>query len=336
MIVDRRPRPAHRSVRPALSCAMLLAVAAVSAPWVHAQDNWPVRPIRFVIPFAPGGGNDILARVISPRVSERLGQPIVLDNRPGAGGSIGTAIVASAPPDGHTILTAPTSHAINPVVFSKLPFDTSRDLVPVTLFASTKVVLVVNPSVPAPTLKDLVALGKAKPGLLSIGSSGSGTVFHLLAEQLKSQAGFEAPHVPFKGGGPAVSAIVGADINVLFETGFALSPFLKAGKVRALAVASEKRLSILPDVPTTGEAGFPTVLGENWYVIFVPRGTPTRVLQRLNTEVNDAVRRPEIRERIEGLGADVLGTTPEEARRFVEAEIVRWAKVARVAGLKPE
>jgi tripartite-type tricarboxylate transporter receptor subunit TctC len=320
--------------------AALTIVAAGPAPAAAAdagtRDGYPTRPIRFVIPFAPGGGNDILARVISPRLSERLGQPMVLDNRPGAGGSIGTGIVASAPPDGHTILVAPTSHAINPAVFARLPFDTQRDLLAVTLFASTKVVLVVNPSVTANSLKDLVALGKAKPGLLSIGSAGNGTVFHLLAELLKSQAGFDAPHVPFKGGAPAVNAIVGNDINVLFDTGFALSPFLKAGKVRALAVASATRSSILPEVPTMVEAGFPNVLGENWYVIFVPRGTPPRVVQRLNTEVNDAVKRPEIRERIEAMGAEVLGTTPEEARKFVETEVARWAKIARLAGVKPE
>lgn len=297
-------------------------------------QSYPSKPIRLVVPYPPGGGTDIIARIVGQRLSEGLGQQIIVDNRGGAGGTIGTEVVAKSSPDGYTLLMAPTSHVINPSIYGKLAYDTVKDFAPITLAVSATILLVVHPSIPVKSVKELIALAKARPGQLNFGSAGNGTVFHLAAELFKRQAGIDMVHVPFKGGGPTIANLVAGQVSLAFETMLALDPFVKASRVRPLAVASAKRSSVMPELPTIAELGFPSIVAENWYGVYAPTGTPRSVITRLNGEIVKILRTSEIRERFQGLGTEVVASTPEELAEHVRTEIEKWSKTAKEAGAR--
>jgi tripartite-type tricarboxylate transporter receptor subunit TctC len=305
--------------------------AAVSG--VYSQP-YPSRPIRWVIPYPPGGGTDIIARIVAQKLVVNLGQQVIVDNRGGAGGTIGTDIVAKSLPDGYTILMAPTSHAINPSIYRRLPYDTLKDFVPVTLAASATIVLAVHPSLPVKSVKELIALAKSRPGQLAFGSAGNGTVFHLATELFKRQAGIDMVHVPFKGGGPTIANLVGGQVSLALETMLALSPHIKAERVRSLAVTSAQRSSVMPELPTVAELGFPDIVAENWYGIYARAGTPKSIVTRLNTEFVKILRTQEIKERFQSQGTEVVGGTPGELAVYLQKEMRKWSKTAKEAGAR--
>ncbi len=316
---------------------LLLATLATGVTCFAAAalaQAYPNKPIRLVVPYPPGAGTDILARTVGQRLSDSMGQQVVIDNRPGAGGTIGTEIVAKSQGDGYTLLLGPTSHAINPSVYSRLPYDTLKDFAPVSTVASATIVLVVHPSLPAATVKELVAYAKSKPGQLAVGSSGNGTVFHLAGELFKQAAGIDLTHVPYKGGSPAITALIGGQINVLFETMLALQPHIKAGRAKPLAVAGAQRSSVMPEMPTMIESGFPAIVAENWYGLYVPASTSRDIIFKLNAEVVKALKTPEMRDRLAGQGAEVVADTPEQLATFLKSEMSKWAKVVKESGAR--
>ena len=319
--------------------APLKILALVLGLWVLAPastlaQGWPTKPIRLVVPFSPGAGTDALSRILAARLSDSLGQPMVVDNRPGAGGTIGTEIVAKSPGDGYTLLFAPAAHAINPSIYPRLGYDTERDFVTISIAASLPVVMAINSGVRARSVPELVALAKASPGRLTMASAGNGTVFHLTGEMFKGAAGIDIVHVPFKGGAPAMTALVGGQVTMAFETSLTVAPHVKSGKLRALAVASPARISILPDVPTLAQAGYPGILSENWYGLYAPAGTPKDVVARIYADLAKAIADPEIRQKLALQGAETRELNPEQSARFVRAEMTKWAKVVKASGAK--
>lgn len=310
----------------------LLCAISISTG-LHAQ-SFPSKPIRMVIPFAAGGPSDISARNISPRLTELLGVPIVIDNRGGASGFIGAEIVTKSPPDGYTIMLATASiTSINMVVYPKRPYDTLRDLQPLTPLMATGTLLVVHPSLPPRNLKELVTLAKARPDL-AMASGGNGTILHLALELLNNQAGIKLTHVPYKGAGPAVIDIMGGQINGMFVDLPVISPHVKSGKVRAIAVASPKRSAYFPDVATTTESGYPGVQVSNVYSLLLPAKTPRDIVMKLHDAATKTMATPEVRERFTSIGADPWVLTPEEFTAFLRKDIDMWAGVAKAAGVK--
>jgi tripartite-type tricarboxylate transporter receptor subunit TctC len=323
-----------------MSLASRLAVGIVAglalAGPAKAQE-YPSKPIRLVVPFAAGGATDVLARLVGERLTASLGQQVVVDNRPGAGGNIGSDIVARAEPDGYTILMgAVGTHAINPSLYPKMPYDPVKDFAPVTLVASVPNVLVVNPEVPAKSVQELIDLAKAKPGELNFASSGNGTSIHLSGELFKAMTGTDIVHVPYKGSGPAVTDLLGGQVQMMFDNMPSSLPHVKAGKLRALGVTSAKRSPALPEVPTIAEAGVPGYDATSWFGILAPAGTPEPVVTRLQGAIVQALGEPEMRQRMADLGAEPVGDTPAEFGQFIAAEIAKWAKVVNDAGVKLE
>jgi tripartite-type tricarboxylate transporter receptor subunit TctC len=246
-------------------------------------QSYPNRPLRLIVPYPPGGGTDIIGRVIGQKIHEALGQPVVIDNRGGAGGTIGTAAAAKAPPDGHTLVLVPTSHVINPSIYAKLPYDTEKDFTPITMAASATILMAAHPSVPARTMGQLVEAAKAHPQTISnYGSSGTGSVFHLTGELFKQLTGLPLQHVPYRGGAPAVTALLAGEISVVLETMLALQPHVRAGTLRGLAITSTQRSAVMPDSPTAVEAGYPSLVADNSYALFAPAGTPAAIVERLH------------------------------------------------------
>ena len=313
----------------------LCAGAVIAVPAAIAQ-SYPNKSLRIVVPFPPGAGTDMFARVIAAKLGESLGQAVVVDNKAGAGATIGTDFVAKSAPDGYTLLLSTASHAINPAVYAKLPYDTLKDFVTVTQVANVPTVLVVHPSVPANSLKELVVLAKARPGELNFGSASSGSVFHLAGEMLKSMADIDLVHIPFKGGGPALTALLGAQVQVLFETTLTVLPYVKSGKMKALAVGSLRRTTSMPDVPTVAESGYPDFSAENWYGVYAPAGTPRDILVKLNHEIVKALNLPEVKERFTAQGADIIANTPEQHAAFLKAEMEKWARIAKLSNVKAD
>lgn len=325
--MERRAASLPRAVVLSVMLGCMIAVPAQAQPF-------PNKAIRMVVPFAPGAGTDAIARILGVLLAEGLGQQVVVDNRPGAGGTIGTEIVAKATADGHTILFAPAAHAINPSIYPNLSFDTRRDFRVVSVVASLPVVLAVEPGLGVDSVKELVSLARSRPGRLSMGSAGNGTVFHLTGELFKSSSGVDLLHVPFKGGAPAMAALLGGQVNLLFETSLVVVPQVRAGKARALAVASEKRLAVLPNVPTLAEAGMSGLLAENWYAFHLPAATAPAVIDRYYGELTKALAHPDAREKLAAQGADIRGWDPTRSSTFVNAEIAKWAKVVKDSGAK--
>jgi tripartite-type tricarboxylate transporter receptor subunit TctC len=292
-------------------------------------QTYPYRPIRFIVPYAAGGATDILSRVIAPKLSESLGERVVVDNRPGAGAIIGTNLLAKSTPDGYTIMMAEIAHGANPALHSKLPYDASKDFASVTLVALMPSILVVPPSLPVKSVEQLIALAKSKPGQLNYSSSGTGSMNFLAAELFKSVTDINVVHIPYQGGGQALVAILGGQAQMLFTTLPPALPHIQAGKLRVLAVGSAKRTGMLPDVPTIAESGVPGFEVYLWLGVVAPAGIPKEVITRLNTEINRILAIPEVKERISGLGAEVVGSTPERLTDHIKSEIERWGKVIK-------
>lgn len=320
--------------------ARLVAVGMVGAlaagTPVLAQEDYPNRPIRMVVGFPPGGGTDVMARLIAPRLSEAWGQQVVIDNRTGATGTIGAGLVAKANPDGYTLLMGhASSNTIAPGLFSKLSYDAERDFAPITLAGSVPHIVVVHPSLDIKSVKELIAYAKARPGQLTFPSAGNGSTPHLAGEIFNIVAGVKLVHVPYKGSGQSVQDLVGGQVKTAFDTTPTVMPFVKSGKLRPLAVTSRKRLDTLPDVPTMPEAGVPGYEMSSWYGLFAPAGTPPALVRKIHAEVTRAQSNPVVRERMEQLGADDTRTsTPDEFTRLVKSEIARYAKVIKAAGIQ--
>jgi tripartite-type tricarboxylate transporter receptor subunit TctC len=311
--------------------AMILPSAAGSV------ERFPSRPIRLMVPYPPGGGTDVIGRVLGQNLQERLGQPVVIENRSGAGGTLGTALVAKATPDGYTLLLVPTSHVINPSIYAKLPYDTEKDFAPITMVGSTAILMAVHPGVPADTVRGFVEAAKARPKeFANFGSAGVGTIFHLTGELFNQLTGLTLQHIPYRGGAPTVTALLAGEIPLVFETMLALQPHIRAGTLRALAITSARRNIAMPSIPTTAEAGFPQLVAENSYALFAPARTPAPILTQLHDTTVAALALPVVRARLSEEGAEVIGNSSAELAAYVTAEIPKWDTLARKAGVKLE
>ena len=297
---------------------------------------YPDRPIHLIVPFAPGGNADIVGRIVGERISNALGQPVVVDNRGGAGGNLGVELAAKSPPDGYTLVLSSPLIAISPSLYVKLNYDPIKDLAPISLVAYIQNVMLVHPSVPAKTLKEFIQLARANPGKLNFGTGGTGTTTHLAAELLKVIAKIDMVHVPYKGTGLALIGLVGGQVDMLIMAAPAANSQIQAGKARALAVLSAKRVSELPNVPTTKEAGVDNFEVPIWYGILAPAATPRDIINRLNLELNKALAAPDVRERLKKVDVEPVTNTPQQFAEFIKAETVRYAKVIKAAGIKPE
>jgi tripartite-type tricarboxylate transporter receptor subunit TctC len=312
-------------------------VLSVHLPLVGTADaqTYPSRPMRVVIPNPPGGTLDIVARILAPKMTELSAQPVIIDNRPGADTIIGTEIVARAPPDGYTMVLQTVPLVTNPALFKKLPFDVS-DLAPVSLMVAVPFVLVVNNSVPAKSVKDLIALAKAQPGKLSYASAGNGSNLHVAAELFSNLTGTKMLHVQYKGGGPALVAVLGGEVNLCYLSIAAAAPHIKAGKLRALAATGQQRSAVLPDLPTIVESGVPGYEFTTWVGALVPRATPATTVNALNGLIVKAVRAPDLTARFTDQGADIIASSPAEFAAHIKMELARWAKVVKESGIKAE
>ena len=320
-------------MKPTLRAVFLVAGLCLAAPVL--PQAFPAKPIRIVVPFSAGGPTDITARLVAPRMTELLGQPIVIDNRAGATGIIGAEMVAKSPADGYTLLFGTASVvAINMVTYSKLPYDTLRDFLCLSPIMTTSTILVVHPSLPAKSLKEFVALARARPGELTLGSAGTGGTLHLPIEMLMKSANIKLTHVPYKGAAPAVTDVVGGQLSGMFVDLPVISPYVKSGRVRALAMASPKRSPYFPNVPTTREAGFNDVELQNYYALFLPAKTPRDVVAKLHDAVVKTVATPAVRDKLIETGADPLTMTTDDFTRFVRADIEMWGRVVKAAGVK--
>jgi tripartite-type tricarboxylate transporter receptor subunit TctC len=310
--------------------AIAVAVAAAQA----GAADWPTKPVRLVIGFAPGGGTDVTARALSNKLTGMLGQQVIVDNRPGHSGTIAADIVSKAVPDGHTVLLGTIALVINPSLSKKMPFDTFKDLMPVTQAVDSTNILIVNPAVPAKSVKDLIALAKAKP--LNAGSSGIGGTGHLAVELFNLQAGTKITHVPYKGGGPAMIDLLAGNIQLIFATAASSISHINSGKARALAVTTSKRSALVPDVPTVSEAGLKGFEANNWNAFLVAAGTPRPIINRLNKELSAALLAPDIKEFLFKQGLDSAPGTPEALAKYMRSEYAKWAKVIKAAGIQTE
>ena len=315
---------------------LILLVCLIAALPLGAQD-YPRRPVRLIVPFLPGGGNDIVARAVAQELGKSLGQQLVVDNRAGAGGAIGAELAARSPADGYTLfLGGVGSHVVNPSLQAKLSYDPIRDFAPVTLIASAPSVLVVNPSLQATSVAEFTALAKAHPGKLNYASNGNGSSAQLAAVLYESMAGVRMVHVPYKGVAPALVDLMSGEVQLMFGTLVAILPHIKAGRLRALAVTGRSRSALLPEVPTLAESGLPGYEAGSWYGILAPAGTPGPIVARLNAEINAAIRQPEVRERLAAEGAEVLGGTPGDFASHIKAELSRMGRLMREAGVRME
>jgi tripartite-type tricarboxylate transporter receptor subunit TctC len=326
---ERTTMPRIRSLM--LTAAGLLLALSTS---VAAQD-YPNKPVRLIIPFPPGGSNDVVGRMVATQLSERLGKQVVVDNRAGAGGVIGTEIAAKSPADGYTLLVISIAHAVNPWLY-KLTYDPIKAFAPVGILATGPNVLVINPSLPVNSVKELVALAKQKPGELQYASAGVGSFQHLGGELFKLNAGVDILHVPFKGGGPAMIDVIGGHTNVMFSSLVQTTPHIRSGKLKALGTGGTKRSPVLPDVPTVAEAGVPTYEAVNWWGIVAPAGTPQPILDKLHKELTAVLSSPEAQKQFENEGASVMQMSPAEFGSFMAKELAKWERVVKEAKIKAE
>jgi tripartite-type tricarboxylate transporter receptor subunit TctC len=319
-----------------VTCAASLAGAlALAVPAVQAQD-YPTKPIRFVIPFAPGGSVDLVARVVANGLSERLGRQVQPDNRPGAGGTLGTEMVANAPADGYTLLQMSLAHAVNPSVYTKLNYDSIKSFAPIHSLGSGPSVLTVHPSVPVSSVKELIAMAKAKPGELNVAHAGIASFTHTAGVLFAMMAGIDVVQVPFKGGGPAMIDVIGGHSQVLINSYVASTPHVRSGKLKALGVTDLKRTPLLPNVPTIDEAGVPGYSAANWWGIAAPAGTPQPIIDKLAKEIAAVLASPETQKQFAADGVDTVMRGPAEFGQFIESEIAKWGRVVKEAKLKLE
>jgi tripartite-type tricarboxylate transporter receptor subunit TctC len=314
--------------------ALLAACATIAAPAAVAQGRFPDKPVRFIVPFPPGGGNDILARAMQPRLSELLGVPVIIDNKGGAGGNLGTDLAAKAPADGYTIVIASNQVTINPWLYGKLPFDIEKDFAPVAQAAAVPMVLVVHPSVKANNVQEFIALAKADPGKLNHATPGSGTPQHIAFEVFNHAAGIKVTHVPYKGTGPALADLIGGQVQSAIGTMASVEPHVKAGKLRALGVTTPKRSQAMPSVPTIAESGLAGFEVPLWYSILAPAGTPRDAVARLSSDIAKTLATPDVKERLTGQGFEVHYLNPEQLADLMKRDIARWQKSIKDIGLK--
>jgi tripartite-type tricarboxylate transporter receptor subunit TctC len=313
---------------------LLMLLLCAAATQVVAQ-TYPSKPLKMIIPYPPGGGNDTLGRLFAAKLGERIGQPVVVENRPGAGTIIGTEAAAKSPPDGYTILLSSiATHALSPNLYAKVPYDPIRDFAPITLLGIAPTVLVVPADLPAKDLAELVAAAKAKPGGLGYASGGNGTPPHINGEVFKSVAGVDLLHVPYKGGGPALVDLMAGRVQVMLDTAASAMPHVRSGKLRALAITGAKRSPEYPDIPTFAEAGLPGYDTNAWYSVHAPAGTPPEVVRRLNAELVASLKEPDVQARFKQLTTEPVGNSPEEFAAFVKAELDKYARVIKGAGIR--
>src|SRR3954463_14023778 len=310
---------------------ILLVLAALGAVPAWAQDMYPSKPVKFILPFPPGGGTDILGRLIGEKLAASLGQPVVIENRGGAGGNVGAEAAARSAPDGYTIVLVAPSLAISPSLYSKLNYDPVNDFAPIGLVASVPNVMITHPAVPAQNLREFIALAKAKPGGMNFGSGGSGTSNHLAGELLNLVADIKLVHVPYKGVNLAMNGVLAGEVQLVFIGVPVPAPHIKAGRLRGLAVLAAQRSPLLPQVPTATEAGLPNFDVTTWYAILAPAATPRPIITRLNTELAGMMRREETRDRLAAMGTDPMTSTPEECGEYIQKEIAKWGDVVRKA-----
>lgn len=312
------------------------SLAALGTSPARGTDDFPQRPIRMVLPYPPGGPTDLLARVVAVKMGDTLGQTVVIDNKPGASGMIGAELVAKAAPDGYTILANASLHVINPSIYPKMRYDAFRDFVPITQLADVPLVLVVNNDSPVRTVQDLIAYAKARGGSINFGSAGNASAQQLAAESFKFAANVSMQHVPYKGSSPALTDLMGGQIQLMFDSMPSAMPFIKAGKLRAVAVTTLKRARALPDVPTVAESGLPGFNISTWYGLWAPRGTPAPIVQKLAAHAAQALRQPDVQRQYADMGAEPVGSSPAEFARYTVAEGNKWAEIVRKSGAKAD
>lgn len=323
----------------ALSCAANLAILGVAANLLVAEPaaaEFPDQPIHLVVPFSPGGGTDLVARTLALELTKQLGQPVVVDNKPGAGTIVGTDFVAKAKPDGYTVVISTIAHAVNPSLMKELPYDTKKDFAPVVLIARSPNILVVRPESPFKNVKDILAAAAANPGGLTYASNGVGTSAYLAGELMKTLGKVDITHVPYKGAGPAMNDVLAGRIDIYFGTAGAVGGFVTSGKVRALGVTTAERSPAFPDIPTVADAGLPGFQLDGWYGINAPAGTPKDVIDKLNAAVTTAVKSKDFQDRVVSEGLIISTGTPEEFGAYVNSEITKWADVIKASGVKPQ
>jgi tripartite-type tricarboxylate transporter receptor subunit TctC len=317
-----------RFSRALAATVLLLTVAAAGA------QTYPAKPVRVLVGFPPGAGVDITTRLFTPKLAEALGQPFVVDNRPGAAGNIAAEVAAKTPPDGYSILSASAPIVMSQALYSKPGFNLERDFEPIGMMASAPFILVVHPSLPARSLKEFVALAKSRPGQMAFASTGNGSTPHLSMEMLKAQAGINLVHVPYKGTPQAVVDLLSGQVQAMFANTLSVLPHVKAGRLRALAISSAKRSAAAPELPTVAESGMPGYESGTWFGLFAPAGTPREIISRLNGEINKIVATADMKSRLVAQGADPISVTPEQFRAFVKKELERWGKVVKTIGIK--
>jgi tripartite-type tricarboxylate transporter receptor subunit TctC len=317
-------------IRGGAICALLTCALSAQA------QTYPNRPLRFVVPFPPGGSNDIIARSLNAGLAEQLRYSVVVDNRGGANGIIGTDLTAKSPPDGHTFLIVGNGFASNPSIYRKLPYDSARDFAPISLLGYGNFVLVLHPSVAARSVSELVALAKSTPGKITMASAGIGNMGHLTGELFMSLTGTRFVHVPYKGGGPAMTELLGGQVSIYFSTVIVALPHIRAGKLRALAVTGSKRASVAAELPTIAEAGVTGYAVDGWYAMLMPAQTPRPLINRFAGALHHVLQTPEVKQRLATQGIDTAVSTPEEMRRMIDIDLAKWAKVVKDAGIQPE
>jgi tripartite-type tricarboxylate transporter receptor subunit TctC len=312
----------------AICLSSALMIGAVQA------QSWPTKPIKFIVPYPPGGGTDVIARIVQEPLAKELGQQVIIDNRGGAGGSIGSALAAQSPSDGYTVLFTLSSHTINPSFYPRLPFDTERDFSPVVTIASLPQILVANPNFPAKNVKEVIEMAKAKPGSISYASVGNGSPGHLAGAMMATDAGVDMVHIPYRGGGPAITDVIAGQVPLLWVSIPAAAQFVKSGKVKGLAVSTVKRSAVFPDVPTMAESGFKDFEVDSWYAMFVPASTPKPIVERLNKAALKVLAQPEVKEKLLSQGAEAVGDSPSQLGAVVKKEIAKWKQVVKAANIK--
>lgn len=331
---DRYPKP--HAAWPRLRAALLLAAAGALLPAAAGAQEFPQHPVRMVLPYPAGGPTDLLARVVAVKMGESLGQGVVVDNKPGASGMIGAEAVARAAPDGYTILANASLHVINPSIQPKMRYDAFKDFVPVTQLADVPLVLVVNNASPVKTVQDLIAYARREGGALNFGSAGNASAQHLAGESFKLAAKVPMQHVPYKGSAPALTDLMGGQIQLMFDSMPSAMPFIKSGKLRAVAVTTPRRASALPDIPTVAESGLPGFDISTWYGLWAPRGTPPAVVEKLAAHAAAALKRPDVRQQYADMGAEPVGSSPADFARYNAAEGRKWAEIVRRSGAKAD
>lgn len=328
-------RSLHRSLLPLAGVAVLLPAQPVAAQPQPQAQAWPSRAVRIVVPFGPGGSADFVGRLLGQRLTETLGQPVIVENRPGAGAMLGNEVVAKSPPDGYTLTIGTLGpFAVNQSLFRKVPYDSQRDFAPITLTGASSHVLVVHPSMPVKSMTDLIALAKQRPGQMTFASSGIGNATHLTGELFKSMAGLDVVHVPYKGGGAAVADLIGGHVAFSFASMPSAIPHVRAGRLRALAVAPAQRVSTAPELPTVAESGLPGFSSEDWQGVLAPAKTPQDIVMRLNGEIHKALGTAEVREKLDAQGFQVRLSTPQQFAELIRTESAKWARIVKEANIR--